>query len=82
MISKKLIEAKILCMRQHTLYTLFLSVRVSKIEYIAFSIETTSIGVIREQISVKVTTSENRMETLSNICKAIKTIIQNRIKIR
>lgn len=43
------------------------SVRVSNIEYIALSIETTSIGVIREQISVKVTTSENNIETLLNI---------------
>jgi hypothetical protein len=39
-------------------------------EYIAFSIETTSIGVIRLQISVKVTTSENNIETLSNIYAA------------
>lgn len=31
--------------------------------------ETTSIGVIRLHISVNVTTSENKIETLSNICK-------------
>lgn len=43
------------------------SVNVSNIEYIAFSIETTSIGVIRLQISVNVTTSENNIETLLNI---------------
>jgi hypothetical protein len=43
------------------------SVSVSKIEYIPFSIETTSIGVIRLQISVNVTTSENKIETLLNI---------------
>lgn len=43
------------------------SVNVSNIEYIAFNIETTSIGVILLQISVNVTTSENNIETLLNI---------------
>lgn len=51
-----------------TLYTLFLSVKVSNIEYMPFNIDTTSIGVIRLHISVNVTTSEKRIETLSNIC--------------
>lgn len=51
-----------------TLYTLLRSVSVSNIEYIPLSIDTTSIGVILLQISVKVTTSENNIETLSNIC--------------
>lgn len=37
-------------------------------EYIAFSMDTTSIGVMRLQISVNVTTSENNIETLPNIC--------------
>lgn len=50
-----------------TLYTLFRSVSSSNIEYMPFSIETTSIGVIRLQISVNVTTSENSIDTLSNI---------------
>lgn len=52
-----------------TLYTLLRSVSVSNIEYIPFNIDTTSMGVIRLQISVNVTTSENNIETLSNICR-------------
>ena len=49
------------------LYTECFSVRLSKIEYIALSIDTTCIGVMREQIWVKVTTSENRIVTMSNV---------------
>nr|CAD7409786.1 unnamed protein product [Timema poppensis] len=48
--------------------TPFLSVSVSKMEYMALSIDTTSMGVILLQISVKVTTSENKIDTLLNIC--------------
>lgn len=56
-----------LLLPKNTLYTRFLSVNVSKREYIAFNIDTTSIGVILLQISVNVTTSENKIETVSNI---------------
>lgn len=57
---------------KNTLYTRFLSVKVSNSEYMAFNMDTTSIGEIRLQISVKVTTSENKIDTLSNICKQTK----------
>lgn len=57
---------------KNTLYTRFLSVKVSNSEYMAFNMDTTSIGEILLQISVKVTTSENKIDTLSNICKRIK----------
>lgn len=53
---------------------------MSNSEYIAFSIETTSIGVILLHISVNVTTSEKSIETLSNICKSLD-IIAERVQL-
>ena len=52
-----------------TLYTPFSSVSLSKMEYIELSIDTTCMGDSRLQISVKVTTSEKMMVTLSNTCR-------------
>lgn len=56
---------------------MFLSVNLSNMEYIPFSMDTTSMGLIRLQISVNVTTSENKIETLSNIWKRLLELKRN-----
>ncbi len=53
------------------MYTLFFSVSASKREYMALSMDTTSSGVILEQMDVKPTTSLKRMVTDSKTYRRI-----------